>query len=557
MLETLQKLYDTSNYKSKLQRQDALFVYITLTLMLILVTIYIFFIPDTGPENAFTLLDYALAGNIIPIITILFFYSFIPFIYFSNRQGNLLVGGIGIGLVWYVLTIVPPLLNSESVVYPTTVLALCIFIILSGLILHERGLIGGTLIALATLLLNVDAEFIGQVPVILVELLGTSLFIYMYIRYAQASRIEGGEVATTEHIEFANIATQISSLTLNRTGLSEVLKQGINLIQESYPQFYHAQVFLLDKSGRNARLVSSTGEVGRALMKSQHSLGVGSESVIGQTTIRNTHIIWRTTDSNSIHKRNELLPDTILEVAFPLRVDNQVIGALDLQSKALFDIPENDIFTYQSVANNFALAIDNVRQFEAAEIRIRENQELAAQARQALQQVDLLNKRLMEKAWSEYLVQEGGGVGLNVDFESNQVEENTIWSTSLSQAIQDGNLVQSLENNQRLISIPLKVRGQVIGAMEFELGDDSTIDPNNLNLIQEVSERFGLAAENTRLVEESQRIAQREALINEIGSRLQATNNIESTLTEAVRSLSTVLGANRVSIKLREPDTTI
>ncbi len=120
--------------------------------------------------------------------------------------------------------------------------------------------------------------------------------------------------------------------------------------------------------------------------------------------------------------------------------------------------------------------------------------------------------------------------------------------------MEDGNLVQSLDNDQRLISIPLKIRGQVIGAMEFELGDDTNIDPNNLNLIQEVSERFGLAAENTRLVEESQRIAQREALINEIGTRLQATNNIESTLTEAVRSLSGVLGANRVSIKLREPN---
>ena len=211
MLESLQKLFDTSNYKSKLERQDALFIYVTLTLMLILVTVYIFFIPDTGPQNEFTIIDYALAGNIIPIITILFFYSFMPFIYFSTRRGNLLVGGVGIGLVWYVLTVVPPLLSSRNVVYPTTVLALCIFIILSGLILHERGLIGGTLIALVTLIFNVDPASIGQVPVLLVELLGTSLFIYMYIQYAQVSRVEGGEIATNEHIEFANIATQISN----------------------------------------------------------------------------------------------------------------------------------------------------------------------------------------------------------------------------------------------------------------------------------------------------------------------------------------------------------
>ena len=169
--------------------------------------------------------------------------------------------------------------------------------------------------------------------------------------------------------------------------------------------------------------------------------------------------------------------------------------------------------------------------------------------------MDRLNKRLMEQAWSEYLYSQEDQVGLNVDFESNTVEENTAWSPSLTQALEDGNLIQSVNDKERLIAIPLKVRGQVIGAMEFELGEDGNIDPNDLNLIQEVSERFGLAAENTRLVEESQRVAQREALINEIGSRLQATNNIESTLTEAVRSLNNVLNVHRVSIKLREPDT--
>lgn len=553
MIESLQKIYDLSAYRSKIKQQDALFVYITLTLIFILVSVYLFLIPDSGPSGEFPLVQSALNGNLMSAITILFFYSFMPFVYFSTRRGNIIIGGVGVGLVWYVLTIFPILLGSRNTVYPTTAVALCIFIILSGLVLHERGLIGGTAIALLTLLLNFDPELAGQVPILFIELLGVSISIYMYLRHANVSRIEGAEVATTGHIEFAKITTQISSLTLNRTDITKVLQQGIDLIQESYPQFYHVQVFLLDNSGRNAKLVSSTGEAGRALIENRHSIGVGSESVIGQTILHNTHIISRTTDEGAIHRRNELLPDTILEVAFPLRVGDQVIGALDLQSKLALDIQESDIFTYQSLANNFALAIDNVRQFEISESNIQENQELASQARQAMKEVDRLNKRLMEQAWSDYLVKQNEGIGLNVDFEANRVEENKTWSTSLSQAMQDGNLVQSLDDDQRLISIPLKVRGQVIGAMEFELGDDSNIDPNNLNLIQEVTERFGLAAENTRLVEESQRIAQREALINEIGTRLQATNNIESTLTEAVRSLNDVLGANRISIKLREP----
>jgi hypothetical protein len=54
-------------------------------------------------------------------------------------------------------------------------------------------------------------------------------------------------------------------------------------------------------------------------------------------------------------------------------------------------------------------------------------------------------------------------------------------------------------------------------------------------------------------VEESQRIAQRETLINEISSRLQSANNVEATLAEAARSLNETLRANKVTIRLGIP----
>ena len=554
MLDSLENIFDISQYRTKIEQQEALFVYVASTVMLVLVSAYFFLIPDSGINGDITRFQDALNGSAISIFIMLFFYSFIPFIFVATHRGQLIVSGISIMVLWYVLAFVPVFLGSRNMVHPTNALSLCILIVISGLILHERGLIAGTSIALLTLLFNFDPESITLVPVMVSQLAGTSIFVYMYIRYASASRVDGAEVANSERVKLANITTEIASLTLNRTGLNDVLKNGLDLIQQGYPQFYHAQVFLLDDTGRNAQLVSSTGDIGRTLIQQRHSIGVGSQSVIGQATLRNIHVIAQTTDQSAVHQRNEFLPSTVLEAAFPLRVGNQVIGALDLQSKLNFELTEGDLFTYQSLANSVALSIDNVRQFETATQRIQENQQLAEQARQALKEVDRLNKRLMEQAWSEYLYDHEEHVGLNIDFESNTTEENTAWTSALTQALEDGNLIQSINEDERVIAIPLKIRGQVIGAMEFELGEDGNIDPNDLNLIQEVSERFGLAAENARLVEESQRVAQREALINEIGSRLQATNNIESTLTEAVRSLNNILNANRVSIKLRESD---
>jgi len=74
-----------------------------------------------------------------------------------------------------------------------------------------------------------------------------------------------------------------------------------------------------------------------------------------------------------------------------------------------------------------------------------------------------------------------------------------------------------------------------------------------LAMMEEVSEQLGMAAEANRLYETSQRIAQREALVNEISTRLQSGSTVEMTLSSAARSLKDVLKANKVSIRLGKP----
>ena len=511
MFMTLENIFDLSKYENKLERQSAVSVYITLAVMLVLVSAYLFLIPDVGAQNELTRFQDALTGSSISLFTIVFFYVAVAFVYISVRRGQLIIGGVGISILWFVLSIGPVLFGSRNVIQPDTTLALCILIILSGLVLHERGLIAGTIVALFTVLIFFDSTLITTLPIVVSQLAGASIFVYMYIRYAKVSYEAGAESATAERIKMADMTVQISNLTLNYTDMTDMLKQGLELVQNCYPQFYHVQVFLLDESGRNAQLVSSTGEIGRALIQSQHSIGVGSPSVIGQAMLNNTHVIARTTDVDSVHQHNELLPDTVLEMAFPLHVGNQVIGALDLQSKSNINLQDTDLFTYQSLANSFALVIDHMRQSEVIEAHRRENQVLTQQVREARQESERLNKQVTEQAWSEYLDSQNEQVGRNIDFTTNVIEENQSWSTLLSQAVADGNVIQSQDNDQKFIAVPLKVRGHVIGAMEFELGEDGSFDPDDINFIQEVSERFALAAENTRLVEQSQRNARREA----------------------------------------------
>jgi GAF domain-containing protein len=91
--------------------------------------------------------------------------------------------------------------------------------------------------------------------------------------------------------------------------------------------------------------------------------------------------------------------------------------------------------------------------------------------------------------------------------------------------------------------------------MEFEVDENDSLSAEDLGLIEEVSEQLGLAAETNRLFETSQRLAQREALVNEIATRLQTSSSVNMTLTTAAQSLKEALKASKVAIRLGTPTT--
>jgi hypothetical protein len=165
-------------------------------------------------------------------------------------------------------------------------------------------------------------------------------------------------------------------------------------------------------------------------------------------------------------------------------------------------------------------------------------------------EVERLNRELTGSIWSDYLRDQSDNVNLDLDFGDASSHAGDVLSTSIMQAIGNDEVVRREQGGQQIVAIPLRVRGEVIGAMEFEVDDDRPLTADDFDMLQEVGERLGLAAENNRLFATSQRVAQREALVNEISTRIQSANGVEATVSEAARSLRDALKATRVSIRL-------
>lgn len=161
-------------------------------------------------------------------------------------------------------------------------------------------------------------------------------------------------------------AAEVGRAATSILGLDELLRRTVDLIRDRFG-YYHVSVFLLDEAGETALLQEATGEVGAQLKARGHRLPVGSHSLIGWVTANRKPRIALDVGDDAIYFQNDLLPDTRSEAALPLRVGERLIGALDVQSRALNAFNQADVEVLQVLADQLATAIENGRLFARQE----------------------------------------------------------------------------------------------------------------------------------------------------------------------------------------------
>ena len=151
-----------------------------------------------------------------------------------------------------------------------------------------------------------------------------------------------------------------------------LLDQTVDIICDEFG-FYYAGVFLIDETGEWAVLRSGRGKSGEAMIAAGHKLKVDGHSMIGVATGQRKALIALDVGEEPVHFKNPHLPDTRSEMALPLIVGDDVIGAVTVQSTAEAAFTEDDITVLQTMADQLAVAIRNAHLHT-------ENQKLLARA---------------------------------------------------------------------------------------------------------------------------------------------------------------------------------
>jgi GAF domain-containing protein/HAMP domain-containing protein len=317
--------------------------------------------------------------------------------------------------------------------------------------------------------------------------------------------------------------------------------------------YYHVGIFLLDSHREYAVLQAANSEGGQQMLAKGHRLKIGQVGIVGYVTDRGEPRIALDVGTDAVYFDNPDLPETRSEMALPLKIGGTVIGALDVQSKIASAFKDEDISLLTTLADQVGIAIENARLF--------------GETQKALLEAQTAQREYLRSEWEKVSEQQNlKGFQYTYGRVTNlpQEEYELVWEELERQNINRNDVDEPSERwgiiepnefqdqparvEDELV-IPITLRGQAIGIIKLQDVDQTRAwDQEDISWIKSVADQIGLALENARLLEATQRRAEREFLVGQITTKLRATNDPQVILQTAVTELRKALHAQKAQV---------
>jgi len=170
-------------------------------------------------------------------------------------------------------------------------------------------------------------------------------------------------------------SSEISRLVTSTLDLNTIFTRTVNLVSERFG-FYFAAIYNMEETGFNALLRGATGGAGEKMIAAKHSVVVGSQTIVGIVAESGKPKLVDDVTTEPLYQPNPYLLETRSEVAIPLRIEQRIVGVLDIQSKQTQAFTQDDISVLQSLGDQVAVAIDNARSYELSQQLIKDLREV-------------------------------------------------------------------------------------------------------------------------------------------------------------------------------------
>lgn len=227
-------------------------------------------------------------------------------------------------------------------------------------------------------------------------------------------------------------AVEIGQVIATAATMEELLRMVSNLIPARLG-LYTARLFLPDEGGRNMvlRFPQSGEEITR---ERPLRVAVGSSSIIGWVAQNRLLRTFSMAQEDPLGLQSALAKGSQSQVVIPLLVKDVLVGILDVQSEQADAFDEWDVVaTLQTLANQTAVAIQNVRRFQTAQFNVEDVSELYRSSYpvtqvQVEEEIVLAVKNTFSRGpyLSLYMVVEEDGLRMAASFDPQGQEENPL-----------------------------------------------------------------------------------------------------------------------------------
>jgi signal transduction histidine kinase/CheY-like chemotaxis protein/HAMP domain-containing protein len=346
----------------------------------------------------------------------------------------------------------------------------------------------------------------------------------------------------------AEVARAIAELR----DLDELLPQVTRLISQRFG-WYHAGIFLLDEVGEYAVLRAANSEGGQRMLARGHKLRVGQVGIVGAVTGSGVPRIALDVGEDAVYFDNPDLPRTRSEMAVPLKVGEQVFGALDVQSMARAAYDDEDLTLLSNLADQVAIAIENARLF-------REMQE-------ALEEVQLLHRQYVRQEWSRTIA---GEHDLVFQYSRRGVPpaEDTCPPELVTALTEDGATIvtgpwasQDAEGDGdgragSALAVPIRLRDQVIGAFDLQdIEDERHWTEDEIGVVEAIADQVALALENARLFADTRHRAEQLATLHRVGLDITTALDLDGVLQALYEQIEHILEVDSFYVALYDEST--
>ncbi len=387
----------------------------------------------------------------------------------------------------------------------------------------------------------------------------------------------------TAHLQATSEIARVANASLDQ---DEIIHQVAHLVADQFGYCYTA-IFLTDPTEERAKLIDAAGKTDNAPLPPGEHIHIDAANPIGKAIHTRQTVVLNAADHNhsASPEFSHLHPDAQSKIVLPLVAGDRVLGALDIHTeKPAFTSAE--IETLQNIASQLALSLNNTRLFQETQAHLHEL-DILYQTSQTIITATELDEVLRSISTQMIKVADAQSCAISIwDKDTDHIATRFDFSTlddyetdaiGTRYALQDYPATARVLKNKQMIVVraddpeadpaelewmhqngvktlamfPLIIAGRVIGLVELQNHQKCyDLTAQQIHILETISYQAAASIQHRQVLEQTQQLARRERVINQIVSQIQQSVDVEGILTTTLRELRKFLNIQEATIQL-------